>query len=377
MRRLFPCLRVVILLTACAALPPVSARAEAQTAPAATPTAVEQPAPTLAEARAKAGAARGAALAPTLDALSAALPPRDALSLLVEYLPNVSVPAERSALALRAGDLSLLLGLYQEAASRYEEASSYSKGGREGALLLRAARARLAAGEADRAADLASIVLLSSSGDPALSASARLVGAWALAAQDRASEARAMAQAIAGQSPASGVSAEIKREALFICWAVSEAEDKSAAASRLASEFPGSAEALVASGAMSTAAVPHWYIGPLALSRFSPPPSASPKNEASAVESTAADDGPSAAVAQADRPTRYQVGYYSKQENAKSVMEKLISLGFAATLETRPQVRAKVGDDGRRWAVVVEAGKDPERTQARLKDAGYESYPLF
>jgi hypothetical protein len=57
--------------------------------------------------------------------------------------------------------------------------------------------------------------------------------------------------------------------------------------------------------------------------------------------------------------------------------DRLRAQGFAASIEARPSVREKPGDDGRRWAVVIDGGKDPEGTQARLKDAGYESYPIF
>lgn len=340
-----------------------------------------QAAPTLAEARAKAAAAQGGAgLAAALDGLSASLSPSDALTLLAEFLPKVQAPADRSALALRAGDLALLLGRFPDAAARYEEASAFAKGGRDGGFLLRAARARLAAGESDRATDLASLVLMTSPSDAGLCVAARLVGAWALAEQGRPTEAASLAAEIAGSATApSPASAELRREARFLCWAVADSAGKAAVASLLAAEFPGSPEALMAAGTMATAPVPHWYLGALAFGGIvssegdavapAPPPAAA------APASVAAP--PTAPAGVQDGPSRFQVGYYAKLENAKAMADKLLASGFAASLEARPQLRAKPGDDGKRWAVVVDGGKEPAKTQARLKDAGYESYPLF
>jgi hypothetical protein len=346
-------------------------------------------------ARSQAKAA-GPALAAKLAELEAELPPRDALTLLGEFLPSLSSPAERSGCAAQAGDLALLLGLFSQAADYYERASSLAEGGRDPALLLKSARARLACGEADKATDLASLVLLSSA-DAGLSARARLVGAWALALQGRNPEARAMALAIAGQ-PAKELPPELRREARFLAWASSPPESRNAARDDLAREFPGSAEALAASGGLPLAPLPHWYLGGLSAagaldadalgaSRAAPakeaPVAAAPAEQKPPADAPApaVKDAPAAAqsaeAAKAVVAKRFQVGYFSKEENAAAMKAKLASLGFVAVVEPRPQVKAKPGDDGRRWAVIVEGGKDPERTQARLKDADFESYPLF
>lgn len=358
-------------------LQPIAAEA-APAASAAKQSAPPAAAPTIGEARAAAAAAQVPALASKLDELATSLPPFDALSLLEEFVPKLALSSERLDLSIRAGDLALLLGRYPEAAEHYEEASLAAAGGRDCGLLLRAARARLASGDVERATDLVSLVLLASAGDSELSARARLVGAWALAVQGRADEARDMSEAIAGSASAgSPAQAELRREARFLCWAVAEAAPKSpsrsAAAKILADEFPGSVEALVASGAMAAPPMPHWYLGSLSLAGAQdgggePPSTASIPSEAG--RSTV----PAPTGIQA---MRFQVGYYSKEENAKTMKDRLRALGFAASIETRPRVREKQGDDGRRWAVVIDGGKDPEGTQARLKDAGYESYPIF
>ena len=347
----------------------------------------------LAEARAKAAAA-GAGLASTLGSLAEALPPEDSLALIAEFLPGLAAPEDRTRYAIQAGDLALLLGRYADSARRYEEASALPSGGRDPVLAVRAARSWLAAGEAEKATDLAALALMSAQG-PGQSARARLVGAWALAMRGRSSEAKAMAEDIAGPGrvdPSAEIGADTRREARFLVWALSSPESRKDAAAALAKEYPGSAEALVASGSAALPPMPHWYLGALALSGALPakpaptvpaPATPAPAASAPAASASAAPAPPALAPPAADASAtaavarRFQVGYYAREENATSMRDALAAKGFTALIEPRPQMKPKAGDDGRRWAVVVEGGADPARTRDRLKDAGFESYPIF
>ncbi|HOX33317.1 MAG TPA: hypothetical protein PLB91_13390 [Spirochaetales bacterium] len=356
------------------------------------PAAVPAAGSSLEEARAAAAKA-GPGLAALLEASLASLPPRDALSLLEEFRPALASGEERSRLAAASAGLALLLGRFPEAAEAYEEASAQAKGGREPGYLLKAARARLACGEAEEATDLASLVLMSAA-DPAGSAQARLVGAWALAIQGKASEACAMASVIAAQA-SSELGAEARREARFLAWACAAPEAKAQAREALEKEFPGSAEALAASGSLPLSPLPHWYLGALSLAGYagqgsaaSPAPARpaaaapAPQHEAPAAKEQEAPQAAKPVAAASPEPgddqaRRFQVGYYAREENAKVMRDKLAAKGFAAIIEARPARPAAAGDEGRRWAVVVEGGKDPEAVQGRLKDAGFESYPLF
>ena len=68
---------------------------------------------------------------------------------------------------------------------------------------------------------------------------------------------------------------------------------------------------------------------------------------------------------------KLQVGWFSREENAQALTAKLVKLGFAAKIDEQ------ISDDGQpRWAVTVDASGDWSKTQARLKDQGYESYLL-
>jgi tetratricopeptide (TPR) repeat protein len=323
-----------------------------------------------------------------LDGFSSSLPPSDSLALLGQGL--VSVGAEyRLPLVLKAGDLALLLGLFEEAASSYAEAASLlpPKPNADGnaryspesaSLLLRAARCDLGAGDFDKAIDISSKLSLGTK-DPEISAASRLVGAWALALQGRLAEAGSAALSVAESTfpPAR------RREARFILWLcaasdrTSTADDKDKAAATLSSEFPGSPEALIASGAASAPPLPHWYLGGLLTTAASPTAASTASATvlatptASALPATITD---SAAAAPSARSKRLQLGYFSVEDNAQAMKDELGSKGFAATVETRTHSGPGGKAEEKRWIVVVDGGKDIAKTMQTLKDAGYEPY---
>jgi len=366
--------------------------------------------PDLQEARARlASASTPAEYARMLDSSSASLPPQDALALLDQGLPGAA-PEYRRSLTLRAADLDLLLGLFGDAASRYEAASILPPGGKDPAMALRAARCFLAAGEVERAQSASAAVLMAASGDADLSASARLVGAWALIMQDRPEDGAAIAAAIADSAPGGQGSprAEWRREARFILWLCAGEKGKKQAASTLASEFPGSPEALIAAGSASAPPLPHWYLGALAPDRLRgpsskgvpsgdspqrlPPTSESPSRAAagspgsaapSEVEASPTGPDSSGPPPQAAPPTpaaskgkRLQVGYFSREDNAQALKDELSAKGFAPSIEVRFRSASASSSQEKRWIVVVDPGKDISTTLQKLKDAGYESYVI-
>ncbi len=68
--------------------------------------------------------------------------------------------------------------------------------------------------------------------------------------------------------------------------------------------------------------------------------------------------------------TDLQAGWFSRKENAEGLTATLKAKGFKARVEAQ---KSAAGED--RWAVLVESEGDWSKMQARLKDAGYESYP--
>jgi hypothetical protein len=70
-------------------------------------------------------------------------------------------------------------------------------------------------------------------------------------------------------------------------------------------------------------------------------------------------------------PRALQTGLFSREENAHASANRLSARGFAAT------VSRKLVDGVVYWAVSVAPGEDSNRTIMRLKDAGFESFPVF
>jgi hypothetical protein len=66
-----------------------------------------------------------------------------------------------------------------------------------------------------------------------------------------------------------------------------------------------------------------------------------------------------------------QTGLYSSEANARIQADRLIKAGFSPSLVRRPANNAEY------WAVTVPAGQDVNRTIAELKNAGFESFPVF
>jgi hypothetical protein len=342
----------------------------------------------LQEARARLAKASGADYIALLSAFSSSLEPSDALLLLSESIPALP-QAERYPFLVKSGALSLLLGLFSDAASRYAEASSLAKGGKDARLLLRSARCSLAAGDIERASAVSADILIGSP-EPAVADQARLVSAWALVAQGRTADARDVAASVA--APATGGSSHDTRqdnrdarcEARFILWLIADdSAGKAVLASSLAADFPGSPEALIATGAAAAPPLPHWYLGGLGADISS----GAARSEASGDSKLAkrvGEDEPSAGKSSApvEKPkgkglshARLQLGYFSVEENAEALKDELSSKGFAAAIEERPRPD-KTGGEAKRWIVTVESGADLAKTIQKLKDSGYEAYTI-
>jgi cell division septation protein DedD len=337
--------------------------------------------------------AGGADYRALLSAFSSSLEPSDALLLLSESIPALP-QAERYPFLVESGDLSLLLGLFADAASRYAEASSLAKGGKDERLLLRSARCSLAAGDPERASAVSADVLIGSP-EPFLADEARLVSAWALVAQGRTADARAVAASVA--APATGGSShddarladrDDRCEARFILWLIAgDSAGKAAIASSLASDFPGSPEALIATGAATAPPLPHWYLGGLGAdissgaassreaSGDSKPAKRVGEGESPAGQSAALIEKTAVAAGKAAPGKRLQLGYFSVGENAEALKDELASKGFAAAVEERLRPD-KSGGEVKRWIVTVESGADLAKTIQKLKDAGYEAYTI-
>jgi cell division septation protein DedD len=184
---------------------------------------------------------------------------------------------------------------------------------------------------------------------------------------------------------------DARREARFILWLIAGGgAEKASLASALAADFPGSPEALIATGAAFAPPLPHWYLGGLGASLASGAAASAEKPALPAGKVFPPEGSPSAtnagpagaASAPAAQPkgkgaprARLQLGYFSVEENAESLKDELSSKGFAATVEERLR-SDKSGPEAKRWIVTVDSGADIAKTIQKLKDAGYEAYTI-
>ncbi|MDR3167710.1 MAG: SPOR domain-containing protein, partial [Treponema sp.] len=141
--------------------------------------------------------------------------------------------------------------------------------------------------------------------------------------------------------------------------------------SRLLAEYPQSPEARIAAGengAVSARPLALWFLFP-GREAVTLVPAA---GEDPAVSSGPADQnprGPESAGGAA--PVVLQTGLFNREENARTMVERLTRAGFQAAIARR----GIQGTDY--WAVSVPAGNDMGRTIIQLRDAGFESFPVF
>jgi len=123
---------------------------------------------------------------------------------------------------------------------------------------------------------------------------------------------------------------------------------------RLIAEFPQSPEAKIATGSVNFAATPLWLLFPgrdsIVLEPFVNPP---------------------ALPAAAEPPGRLlQAGLFSREANAQSFADQLRRAGFEPRI-----VRRQTGSD-ERWVVGVNGGSNENAMIRRLRDAGFEAFPV-
>jgi hypothetical protein len=158
---------------------------------------------------------------------------------------------------------------------------------------------------------------------------------------------------------------------------------------RLLEEFPASPEAAILLGENAARAVvsevPHalWFFfpgrGQVTLSAPVPGPAAVVTTQVTAPPAPAVVPGPvtappAAAPVQASAsggPRIIQTGLFSREGNARNMAERLRGAGFV------PEVSMRTVNGASYWAVSVPPGDDPNNTTMRLKDAGFEAFPVY
>jgi tetratricopeptide (TPR) repeat protein len=132
----------------------------------------------------------------------------------------------------------------------------------------------------------------------------------------------------------------------------------------LVKDFPSSPEAKIAAGtsgannAAFQAQTPLWILFPgregIGLTS---PVQASPPTAAPVLDPAA-------------NLTLLQAGLFSREENARALSDKINKAGFQTIVQTKPQNNATY------WVVYIPYGSDMNAMIKKLKDAGFESFPV-
>jgi tetratricopeptide (TPR) repeat protein len=252
-------------------------------------------------------------------------------------------PAEKYEALLRLARLFQLSGNPERAAAAWIEAANAAPDGRDDRALLEGCRILIALGEYEKAGE----------GIRAALASGR--------EKIRAGYLAALYNAFRGDDSAlirmagDPDFAPYRSEIYYTLWKISGARHWK---TRLLEEFPQSPEAMIAAGAegVSPAITAHWLLFPgrESAALAAPPPPA------------AASGGQTP-----ETGAFLQTGLYGKEENALSMVERLKKAGFDAGLRRRTVNGAGY------WAAAVPPGPDMNGTIRLLKEAGFESFPVY
>lgn len=316
----------------------------------------------------------GESFAIYLETYALALPLHDAILLCKEFLPKAPL-AKKADLAVFSGSLALMAGRYADAALLFSQGSTAvpAAAGKPGTvshpdLLLKAVRCHLAAGnyaEAKKQLDFVPETL----GEKSYIGQRNLLLSWLFLLEGESEKAFLLLQPLAAGADEEG----IRRESLFLLWLVASSPDFAdftantkgfdapSLEARLQAAYPGSLEQALTRKDVVSKPVAWLLSGLFALP--TPQKKESPVAAGSASKLSAPDLNKG--------PATLQVGWFSRKENATALAGRLTKLGFQVKTDEQ-----KTSDGEPRWAVLVDASGDWSETQAKLKDAGYESYLL-
>ncbi|WP_253812751.1 SPOR domain-containing protein [Treponema vincentii] len=315
----------------------------------------------------------------------------------IATLPNAQ--AQVQALMLLA-DYEQYHGNYSNAAECYRRAAGLDTSEGKTALLLDAVRALLCGGSFDSARSLLTEIAaaLPVSDDDPYYRRAAVYDTWRLLAEDRADRAVPLITAYTKKKAFEDYHPAL----LFTLWWVNGDED---AKQRLLKEYPSGMEAAAVNGTVTVQPSTFWYLMPKSAlaqqpviggadtktgaarktevisaqpskqSNPSPQPTGTTSATQSVTQSTKTGTVQSAKAAAAEethaKPTYYQLGFYKTKKYAEALAADLQKKQFTPIIkeETRPSGTVY-------FAVLVKENAAGDMG-LRLKDAGYEAFPIF
>lgn len=280
---------------------------------------------------------------------------RDAAALLRANAPRLPPNEGKRKTFSALARLQELLGEYSAAAASWTAAAYAEKGRRDDAALIESARCFISIGEFERASAAVKTVLLTGT-EARDTQRARLWGAYAaaFAGEPGASDLLRVFAA----DPAFSADHSV---VLFLLWRLFDDET---ARNRLLQEFPASAEALAIQGNRVGPAVGPLWVLPLHRETLR----TTSRSVSPTPQETATDQAPPVVSA---RGGGLQVGLFRSEPNANALVSRLEGAGFKASIVSRTV------DGIAYFAVVVSPGASEADTIMRLKDAGFEAFPVY
>lgn len=260
---------------------------------------------------------------------------------LLEMLASKAIAADqRKLLVAQRASLLELSGRYVDAAVAWESVVTMIPGKPDSGALFSAAACRLVTGDIDGASGLVTALSFSAT-DAEMDALSDVLAGWiALSRGERESAAAA------ARKGSESANARVAMAALYLGCAATDGAESDAFSGLLHKRFPvltaDAAASAVSLVMASTATIPTTAEKPVT---------------------------PAATYSDQTTSTRYyQVGAFKDQSNARTLAQKLEKLGLTVAYRLRSKKDL--------YIVFVESGTDSSKTILRLKDAGYEAWPL-
>lgn len=299
----------------------------------------------------------------------------ESLSYLKDQVAKMNLPAEKRATYVLIATLEEQMALYDQAQKSYAQAASIAAGDAEGMpkksneeIVLDAIRCALSSGDY-MTADSYLNSAVRNTRNQKIQAYIKLYTQWSALCRaekvDDIQEPLVMLQAYLKLD-----SMECLRPAIYLTlWYLTG--DKSYS-QQLASKYPKSPEAAIVKGDVQLLPTPFWFFVPKSgeaeqgTGSYADTPSSS-GTSSSAANETSSSQGQSAA---SSKTTKWQLGLFKTQSNAKLLVDELKSKGFEAytTSETRAS--------GTTYYIVL-VNEDKSGNMAdKLRNAGYDCYAV-
>lgn len=306
----------------------------------------------------------------------------DAVTYLQSAYKTLSESAEKRIILSNLASLQEQLGLYSDAASSYAEAASLAGNASYGVaqltseqLVLNAVRCCLSSGDTSTADSYMASAVKNSKNENVIS-QLRLYTVWSRLC--KAQDIQELTEPIVILSSYADMNSmnSVRPAILLTLWYLT---DDAEYGKTLQRDFPDSPEAAVTQGKADLMPAPFWYFVPRSADVFSTSETGATATTATAPAATTITTTAPATTASAtssvasknSQGVKQQVGLFRDKANADSLVARLKNKGFSADITSEKRA------SGTTYFIVTVAEDEEMSVGMKLKDAGFECYPIF